>query len=56
MKNENYPICLDPDEYVIQETPNQNLFKALDLPNNCSFSQYTAALSKFRKEIDLYGD
>jgi hypothetical protein len=27
--NENYPVCIDPDEYVILETPNQNIFKML---------------------------
>ena len=54
--NEAFPICKDPDEVVLQETPNQNIFNSLSLPKNCSFSEYTSALSKFRSEVDLYGD
>lgn len=54
--NEDYPECIDPDLIIIQETPNQNIFAALALPENCSFQDYTSALSKFRTEIDLYGD
>jgi hypothetical protein len=54
--NQNYPICVDPEEIHIEETPNQNIFKMLDLPINCSFSDYTSALSKFRTETELYGD
>ena len=47
---------MDPDAPVIQETPNQNIFKVLELPSNCSFKDYTLALNKFRTEVDMYGD
>ena len=30
--NENFPICVDPEQIVIEETPNQNIFAALELP------------------------
>ena len=32
MVNEHFPICKDPEEREIEETPNQNIFKALALP------------------------
>lgn len=47
---------MDPDEAVIQETINQNLFKDLQLADNCNFADYVQALNKYRTEVDLYGD
>lgn len=54
--NQNYPECIDWDVPVIQETPNQNIFKELNLSTRCSFHEYTVALQQFRSEVDLYGD
>lgn len=54
--NENYPICKDPDEREIEETPNQNLFEMMNLTPESSFDDYTKGLTMFRSELDLYGD
>ena len=48
--NENFPVCVDPEQIIIEETPNQNIFAALELPVDCSYNEYSQALSKFRTE------
>jgi len=40
MKNENFPVCIDPELIVMSETPNQNIFAAVNLTKDCSYSDY----------------
>jgi len=55
IKNENFPICIDPDFVELLETPNQNIMNALNLTVDSSFQDYCKGIETFWKEDELYG-